>query len=355
MGNEKLIVINGDFLCRNLTGIERFAYEVTLRLDKLVPSGQFQIYVPKNARNIPIFTNIQCVVAESECSFFPAWEHGPFRRYVRRNKATPLDFANVTPWGTRGIVFIHDIYAKLYPQDFSGRRDCLIRKYMCLMYRYASRHAKLLLTVSQFSRNQIAATYHIPPEKIQVVPNGWDHFAAVEADASIFQQFPQLAEGSFYFTLGSLSRRKNLKWIADYAEKHPGAAFAISGKMLSGLVPPELERLQTLPNVVLLGYVTDGQVKALMQRCRAFVLPSYYEGFGIPPLEALSCGASIIVAQAASLPEIYGDTAHYIDPDNTDVDLEELLARPVASPEKVLEKYTYANAAKLLYTLLTNE
>lgn len=349
-----MIVINGDFLCRNLTGVERFAYEVTLRLDCLVEPGQLQLYVPKNGRNIPELKNIQCVVSDVECSFFPAWEHGPFRRYARRNRATPLDFANVTPWGARGIVFIHDIYAKLYPEDFSGRRDRLVRRYMCLMYRYATRHAKLLLTVSQFSRNQIAATYRIPAEQIQVVPNGWEHFKAVVADNSIFQQFPRLVDKGFYFTLGSLSRRKNLLWIANYAEQHPQDTFAISGKMLSGLVPPELERLQTLPNIVLLGYVTDGQVKALMERCKAFVLPSYYEGFGIPPLEALSCGTKIVVARAASLPEIYGDAAHYIDPDNADVDLEELLAQPVASPERVLETYTYDNAARLLHGLLEN-
>ncbi len=347
-----MIVINGDFLCRNLTGVERFAYEVTVRLDRLVEPGQLQLYVPANARNVPQLANIQCIVSEAECSFFPAWEHGPFRRYVRKIRATPLDFGNVTPLGTRGIVFVHDIYAKLYPGDFSGRRDRLINWYMRLMYRYATRHAKLLLTVSEFSRNQIAATYRIPKERIHVVPSGWDHFATVPEDESILQQFPQLVSGGFYFTLGSLSRRKNLKWIADYAERHPAATFAISGKMLSGLVPPELDRLQTLPNVVLLGYVSDGQVKALMRHCRAFVLPSYYEGFGLPPLEALSCGAKIVVARAASLPEIYGDAAHYIDPDNADVDLEELLAQPVDSPEKVLEKYSLENAAKLLHGLL---
>ena len=183
------------------------------------------------------------------------------------------------------------------------------------------------------------------------MPNGWEHFQKVVADTSIFHQFPQL-EKDFYFTLGSLSRRKNLLWIANYAEDHPQDIFAISGKMLSGLVPPELERLQTLPNIVLLGYVTDGQVKALMERCKAFVLPSYYEGFGIPPLEALSCGTKIVVARAASLPEIYGGTAHYIDPDNSNVDLEELLSQPVADAKPVLEKYTYDNAARQLYDLL---
>ena len=345
-------IINGDFLCRNLTGIERFAYEICSRLDGLVKTGEVGIFIPANARVIPEYKNIQVFISDKQLVSFPRWIQFVYGNFLKKRKSIGIDFSNNCPIGNAGVVFVHDIYCKLYPKDFTSFRDKLVRAYSCLMYRYATRHAKLLLTVSQFSRNQIAATYRIPAEKIHVVPNGWEHFKAVEADNSILQQFPQLVDKGFYFTLGSLSLRKNLKWIADYAERHPEDTFAISGKMLSGLVPPELERLQTLPNIVLLGYVTDGQVKALMQRCRAFVLPSYYEGFGIPPLEALSCGAKIIVAKAASLPEIYGDAAHYIDPDNTDVDLEELLAQPVASPERVLETYTYDNAAHQLYDLL---
>ena len=70
-----MIVINGDFLCRNLTGIERFAYEVLVRLDKLVPANRVQLYVPANGKNIPELDAIQTVVSEAECGFFPAWEH----------------------------------------------------------------------------------------------------------------------------------------------------------------------------------------------------------------------------------------------------------------------------------------
>ena len=220
------------------------------------------------------------------------------------------------------------------------------------MYRYATKHAKLLLTVSEFSRTQIANTYKIPKEKIYVIPNGWDHFKEIQPDDSIIKNNPKL-QNDFYFTLGSLSLRKNLKWVAEYAKNNPNENFAISGKMLSGLVPHELEILKTLDNVILLGYVSDGQVKALMQKCKAFVFPSYYEGFGIPPLEALSCGTKIIVSKSASLPEIYGETAHYIDADNTNVELSELLTQPVAKPDEILEKYTYKNAAKDLYKVLS--
>ena len=77
-----------------------------------------------------------------------------------------------------------------------------------------------------------------------------------------------------------------------------------------------------------------------MERCRAFILPSYYEGFGLTPLEAQSCGAKVIVSNKASMPEIYGDTAYYIDPFNNDVDLDELLKQPVDKPDEILEKYS---------------
>ena len=109
-----------------------------------------------------------------------------------------------------------------------------------------------------------------------------------------------------------------------------------------------------LSNIVFLGYVSDGEVKALMKNCAAFVFPSYYEGFGIPPLEALSTGAKIIVSDSASLPEIYGDTAAYINPYNTDCSLLELSEKTVSKEavERVLKKYTYRNAAERLYEIL---
>jgi glycosyltransferase involved in cell wall biosynthesis len=103
---------------------------------------------------------------------------------------------------------------------------------------------------------------------------------------------------------------------------------------------------------MLLGYLPDVRVKALMERCKAFILPSYYEGFGLTPLEALACGASIIVSNAASLPEIYGDTAHYIDPTNANVDLDVLLSQPVADPAPLLKKYSYDASAAQVYGII---
>ena len=143
-----------------------------------------------------------------------------------------------------------------------------------------------------------------------------------------------------------------LKSVINFWRYSSAVKFAISGKMLSGLVPQELEILKSLDNVILLGYVSDEQVKALMQKCTAFVFPSYYEGFGIPPLEALSCGTKIIVSNAASLPEIYENTAYYINPDDTNINLKLLLSKEVESSDKILERYQYKNAAITLCNLL---
>ena len=292
--------------------------------------------------------------SSKNCKIFPLWEHIEFSRYAAKNKLCPLDFANVTPFFRPGIVFIHDIYAKLYPNDFSGKKDRLIKAYMCFMYRHAAKHAKKIITVSDFSRQQISKVYGIDPKTIQIIYNGWEHIKNIESDSSILQKYPELKPKKFYFTLGSLQKRKNLKWIADYASEHADELFAISGKAISGMVSDDIKALQTLKNVILVGYVSDEQVKALMESCKAFIFPSYYEGFGIPPLEAISCGAPVIISRAASLPELYGNCAHYIEPDNTKVNLNDILLEKTEPSETVLKKYTYQKAAEDLKEILKN-
>lgn len=348
------IIINGSFLCRNLTGIERFSWELCKQLDSLIQKDEIAIYIPENAKTKPVLKNIKCIISKKVCSSFPLWDHCTFPLYVRKQKAVSLDFSNLTSLFHPGLVFIHDIYAKLYPQDFTSKKDKLRRFYMCWMYKHAVKKGKLIFTVSNFSKNQICKTYQVPESKVKVIPNGWDHFSSITTDDTIYTKFPALLKTDFFFTLGSLQKRKNLKWISEYAKKHPSELFAISGKAISGMVSNDIKDLQKLKNVILLGYVTDEEVKALMKKCKAFVFPSYYEGFGIPPLEALSVGAKIIISEAACLPEIYKDCAYYINPDDSDCDLSEILKEKVISPEKILSYYTYKNAAKIFYKEIHN-
>jgi glycosyltransferase involved in cell wall biosynthesis len=89
-----------------------------------------------------------------------------------------------------------------------------------------------------------------------------------------------------------------------------------------------------------------------MANCKAFLFPSLYEGFGLPPLEALSVGANVICSNTSCLPEIYADSVHYIDPDRYDYDLDEVLNSVVSAPDYTLEKYSWEKSTKAVYELV---
>jgi glycosyltransferase involved in cell wall biosynthesis len=349
----KKILINGHFLCRRLTGVERYAYEITKRLDTLIKPGEISIIIPANAKNIPNFTNINVILYGKTIQNI-LWQMFTLQWFLLTHRQyTVLEFGNTCLPFAPGIVFLHDVYCEFFPEDFIGKRDKIIRLYNKLQYRLISNKAKKIVTVSNFTKNQIAENFNVNPEKISVVYSSWFHFKTIQANYTVLDNFPILSN-PFYFSLGSLSKRKNIKWIIEYAAKHPDEIFALSGTSLSTVKVNELDG--GIPqNIILLGYLDDPKVKALMTKCKAFILPSYYEGFGLTPLEALSCGAQIIVSNAASLPEIYGNTAHYIDPYNTDVNLEQLLQEPVENPDRILQKYSYDKAAVMVYDIIHNE
>ena len=111
--------------------------------------------------------------------------------------------------------------------------------------------------------------------------------------------------------------------------------------------------MENTDNVLYTGRVSDGELKALMHYCKAFIHPAIYEGFGLTPMEAIASGCkNIILSKASCLPEIYADCAHYIDPKNPDVNLEELLAEPCDNPETILDKFGWDKAARQLYDFL---
>ena len=350
--STKKILINGDFLCRRLTGIERYAYEITLRLDKISKPDEIAIIVPNNTVNIPEFSNLRLIKHKKNVRSHLWWQMFTLQWFLITHKEyTVLEFGNTALPFAPGIVFLHDIYCEFFQEDFTSKREKLLRIYNRWQYRLIAKKSKQIATVSFFTKNQIVQTYHINPDKITVIYSSWNHFGSITADPSIFEQFPMLKKNKFYFSLGSLSKRKNIKWIHEYAVKHPETIFTVSGTSLSTLKINELD--SEIPNnIIMLGYLDDSKVKALMTQCKALILPSYYEGFGLTPLEALSCGARIIVAKAASLPEIYGNTAHYIDPFSIDVDLDALLGEPVEKPDAILAKYSYDTSAEKVYKLI---
>lgn len=350
---KKIVAINGESFCRTLTGIERLAVEVVKYLDGMVHPGQMELIVPENAKNLPELNNISIVTIPVEANFFPKWTQIFYQKYCLTKNRYSFNFSNTCPFFCPGFEFIHDIFSYLYPQDFKGsKRDRLIHLYSNIMYKAIAKRAKEIFTVSEYTKQTIIKAYGTNPKKINVVYSGVSDYNNVQEDFGIFEKFPILKEREFYFTLGSLSTRKNFKWIVQHAKKYPDELFAVSGKPLPSVVPQELEDLKNLDNVIMLGYLSDEEVKAIYSKCKAFLLPTYFEGFGLPPLEALSSGAKVIVSNVTSLPEIYGDCAYYIDPDKPEVDLAELLKEPVASPDSILRKYTLQNTAARIYDIL---
>ena len=266
--------------------------------------------------------------------------------YLKRRSAKGLATCNVIPWfGFTGIAVVHDVCYRAR-QDFyrDTRRDRLSAAWHCLQYRRIAQKAERIITVSEFSKAEIHKYYGVPPEKMNVVYNAWQQMQRIAPDDGVFARHPQLQKGGYYFSMANLLKNKNFPWVLRAAKAKPDAMFAIAG---GGSLAEEAGRLglADLPNVVYLGYVSDGEAKSLMANCRAFLFPTLYEGFGIPPLEALALGAPIALAKASCLPELYGDTARYFDPYDYEVDLDALAARPVAPPDKVLAKYSWDKTA----------
>ncbi|WP_270762328.1 glycosyltransferase [Gemmiger qucibialis] len=164
---------------------------------------------------------------------------------------------------------------------------------------------------------------------------------------TVFDKLPGVKKKEYYYALGSLAGHKNFKWVREVAARNPDKTFVVAGgKDLAAFGSAEADAAQNTSNIFYPGYVTDGQNKALMQNCKGFLHPAVFEGFGIPPLEALSLGAPIALARASCLPELYGDTARYFDPYDYDVDLDALFAKPAAPPDKVLAKYSWEKTAR---------
>lgn len=341
----KKYLIDGRFLASLSTGIDRYAYQITRELDKICSDLELFILVPPNAKEIPDYKNIRVIRSgHTKC-----WTQLVFGLYASIHRYIPINLCNeASVLAPKGIVCLHDVYyaenADKYPclKDFPAQEVNWFLK----IYKRICKKADRLITVSEFSKKRIVELLHVPADKITVISNGWQHFKDVKVDDELMIEYPQLKNG-YYFTLTSANQNKNVKWVLEASKYNPNDIFVIAGKGLDQSID-----FKSYPNIVYMGFASDEFVKTLMKHCMGFIFPSFYEGFGIPPLEALSAGADLIVSDAASLPEIFGKAAHFISPYNAHVDLKELMAEPVVGREQVLKKYSWGNAAKQLHELL---
>lgn len=342
--------VDGSFFAQRVSGIQRYSLELLAALDAIAPAGLVEIVVPVGVET-PVYRNIKVVPYATRHGL--AWQQLDYPRYLKRRGAKGLATCNVIPWfGFRGIAVVHDVCYRAR-RDFykDSRRDRLSAAWHCLQYRRIAQKAGHIITVSEFSKAEIHKYYGVPLEKMDVVYNAWQQMQRIAPDDGVFAKHPQLQKGAYYFSMANLLKNKNFPWVLRAAKAKPDAVFAIAG---GGSLAEEAARLglADLPNVLYLGYVSDGEAKSLMAHCKAFLFPTLYEGFGIPPLEAVACGArQILVSDTPCMREVYGDCAGYIDlaanPGNVDD-----TTPPKDDPARLLQKYSWEKSSEKLLGIL---
>ena len=221
------------------------------------------------------------------------------------------------------VVSIHDLSFEHLPETFKWRS----RKQLRITVRRSARQAAQVIALSEYARGNILDSYHVNPEKVSVIPLAAPgHFRPV-SDEEELQRVRQTygIEGDYILSVGAIQPRKNLsRLVAAYSHlrrakpegKLPKLVLVGKCAWLYDETLRTIKQLEVSNSVVLTGYVPQADLPALYSGALCFVYPSYFEGFGLPPLEAMKCGAPVIVGDRTSLPEVVGDAGVLVDPFN---------------------------------------
>lgn len=345
MSDSTRIVINGRFLARSTTGVDRYAREIVNALDSIVEPGFATIAVPAFSQvKEPLeLSNISITSCGTHSGH--AWEQVDLARFCRRYGATCVSLCNSAPIFNTGIVCIHDVNAIVNPSNFNWKFDAWYR----FMNSRITRNASAIITVSEFSKREISRLYPCAAGKIVVAPPAWQHMNRVRVDQNALTNYGLRRRG-YWFAMSSLAANKNLKWLVETALLNPGETIVIAGGLNSKVFAdsgiPESE------NVKYLGYVTDEEAKALMEGCKGFLFPTFYEGFGLPPMEALSVGAPLaVVSDTDVMHEVYGEAVAYVDPSKPFERLDSL-SRCRPSSNSLLDRYSWMSSAEDVLSLM---
>ena len=342
----KKIFINGKFLAQKQTGVQRYAREIIAYLDKLVGEGEFTIVLPKGKWELPEYKNI--TIKQIGPLHGIEWEQLTFPLYVMKNGGTALNLCNVAPLLAPGCSTIHDLKVIMHPQFFGSK----FRLWYRLLFANQTRRCKVLFTVSEQAKAELLSNYpFLEPNGVVVTPDAWQHYERIGYDEAALTKYKLRVQG-FYFAMGSLEPNKNFRWIAEMARRNPNDVFAIAGSLNAKVFANGLG-FECPENMRLLGYVTDEEAKTLMRDAKAFLFPSFSEGFGMPPLEALSAGCNrIIVSDIPVMHEIFKENAVYIDPSRYNYDFAQLLTGSQCNAESVLHRYSWKKSAEILLDTL---
>ncbi|MDE7310206.1 MAG: glycosyltransferase family 4 protein [Eubacterium sp.] len=251
-----------------------------------------------------------------------AWLPVPYRLFFHTKPDVSQFFNFAVPPGVQGnrIVFVHDMAYKTCPHTV----DKKTRAWLELCMKKSCRNASHIVTVSKFSKREIMRYLHVPEKKITVIPNAVDH--AVYHPGYTKKQIQNAKDrygikADYFLYLGTIEPRKNLERLLEayarlYREQPDAPQLVLAGRRgwLCEGIYEKAKSLRLGEKVLFTGYVRQEDSPALLCGATAFVFPSLYEGFGMPPLEAMACKTPVITSNTTSLPEVTGDAAILVNP-----------------------------------------
>jgi len=323
---KKIVFVNGRFLTQPVTGVQRYAREVLNAIDGQLGADsplQWTVLAPPGADRISSWKHIgvRCVGRLSG----HAWEQLELPLHAKDGYLLALSGAPSVLHRAQFFA-IHDTALYDEPSGYSPSYRFFYR----LLYRLSVHRAQAIFTVSQFSRERLQAIFGKSLGEVQVTYGGTDHFGRKRSNADSGGEHVNLPDRPYVLAVGSLAKNKNIELVLELAQlmRDVNLRFVLVG----GALPKVFGENRSLPDTVQwLGRVSDDVLETLYKQAEAFIFPSLYEGFGLPPLEAMRFRCPVVASDAASIPEVCGDAALYFDPHSAS-DLKDRLTQVIGNP-----------------------
>ncbi|MDD4606804.1 MAG: glycosyltransferase family 1 protein [Patescibacteria group bacterium] len=362
---------------KHKTGVEWYAYHLIQNLKKIDSHNQYFLYTNKKLKgelgDCP--ANFQEVVLNWPPRYL--WTQIRLSWAMKFSKYKPDVLfipAHTIPilHPKNSIVTIHDVGFARFPKLYNWK-DKLYHNWTL---KFIKKHAKKIITVSQFSKQEIVKFYKIKPDKIQVIYNGFDagNYQSVQ-DKNLIQLILEKYSITqpYFLNIARLEYKKNIlgliKSFEIFKNKFESAQnfkLILVGNRGAGAdqILQAIEKSKFKKDILTLGWLDRRDLNYLMNGCRAFIFPSLYEGFGIPVLEAMSCGVPVITSRAASLPEVVADAALCVDPENYNdlaqkmyqIDTDENLRQELIKKGfQQIKKFSWQECAQRVLDVLTRD